>query len=358
MRCVLFLFLCVIFYPVFSQEAENLVPNPGFEDYQPGNNPYGSSKGFVPKYWYSPTDGTSDFFIKWSRREGDMDNWAGFKLARTGDCYMGLMTRYVFSYSASGNTREYITTKLKRPLVKNQKYEVTFYVQLGQNCLYATDGLAAYLSKNKPDSSNYDGSLNVEPQITAVDQGIFKNTQRWKKISGVFTSKGGEEYLTIGNFMDNFNTQWEEIENVGKYNIYLFAYYFIDDVSVISVNYFENDLALGASNILKNIFFKKGEAELLAGSIDELNKLLKLMREYPSLEIEIAGHTDKVGTETSNVQLSTRRAKAVSDYLMSEGIEKRRIRFKGYGSSRPIDDNETEEGREKNRRVEFVVLKL
>lgn len=356
---IAFVFFSLISIACISQEKDkNLVSNYSFEEYQPGNNPHGSSKGFVVNEWYSPTAGTPDFFIKWSYREGDRDNWPGFKLARTGDCYMGLMTRFVFSYSNSGNSREYVTAKLKRPLVKNQKYQVTFYTQLAQNCIYATTGLGAYFSNEKPDTAGYTGVLAMEPQVEAIEYGILDNTQSWRKISGSFRAKGGEQYITIGNFRDNYNTDWMERENVGKYNIYYFAYYFIEDVSVEPVNYFENDLALGQSNILDNLMFKRGEDELLSGSIEELEKLVKLMREYPRLEIEIAGHTDDVGSEPANLKLSTLRAKAVANYLIEQGVAANRIRSKGYGSRSPIADNSSEEGRRKNRRVEFIVTNI
>lgn len=341
-----------------QKNDKNLVPNHSFEKHIAGKNPYGSSRGRVAEDWYSPTDGTPDFFIKWSYREGDHDNWPGFKLARTGDCFFGLMTRYVFTESNSGNTREYVTAKLKRPLVKNQKYEIIFYTQLAQNSYYATYSPEVYFSKHKPDTVGYNGVLNVTPQITTSQFGMMKNTMRWKKINGFFTAQGGEEYITIGNFHTNHDTFWETMENVGKYNIYYFAYYFIDDIFVVPINYFDNDLVPGQANILKNLMFEKGAAELLSGSIEELTKLINLMREYPQLEIEIVGHSDNVGRETANYKLSYDRARAVAQYLIEEGIDANRITHQGQGSKQPIDDNSTEKGRENNRRVEFIVKKI
>ena len=76
------------------------------------------------------------------------------------------------------------------------------------------------------------------------------------------------------------------------------------------------------------------------------------------MKIEICGHTDGHGSIDYNQRLSENRARAVVDYLVSHGIDVRRLSFKGYGKSRPIDTNTTEEGRAKNRRVEFVVKEL
>ncbi len=345
---------------LFGQQhrVDNLVPNWSFEEHVKGINPYGSSKGRIATHWFSPTGGDPDFFIKWSRKQNDRDNWPGFKLARTGECFYGFITRWVFTFGNAGDNREYISVKLKRPLVKNLKYKVTFYVQLAQNCLYATDGIGAYFSEDSIDEFGYAGLYTIKPQITSEKLGIIKTTTRWKKIAGEYRAKGGEQFLTIGNFKPNKDTQWEEMDEVGKYNIYTYAYYFIDDVSVVPVNYFENDLIVGQTNILKHLLFTKGKAELLSGSLEELSKLLKIMNEYPSLEIEISGHTDDSGNESYNQKLSLNRAKAVAEYLFQEGISRNRIKYIGYGSSKPIMSNDTPEGQKGNRRVEFMVLKI
>jgi len=81
------------------------------------------------------------------------------------------------------------------------------------------------------------------------------------------------------------------------------------------------------------------------------------LNDNPNLEIEIGGHTDNIGSVAYNLELSRERAKAVTLYLVSKGIRISRIKFKGYGRSIPIASNETEEGRQLNRRVEFKIIK-
>lgn len=112
----------------------------------------------------------------------------------------------------------------------------------------------------------------------------------------------------------------------------------------------------GRTMVLKNIFFETAKARLLPESIYELEKLRRLLEEYPNLRIEIHGHTDSVGTAESNQVLSELRAKAVHDYLIAAGIEAQRLRSKGFGEERPIDTNDTPEGRQNNRRTEFMVF--
>lgn len=113
---------------------------------------------------------------------------------------------------------------------------------------------------------------------------------------------------------------------------------------------------LPQSYVLENIQFQLNNAELLASSYTELNKLVQLLNKNKSMTIEVGGHTDNTGNESYNKSLSEARAKAVAEYLSSKNIDKKRISYKGYGSSKPIASNKTENGKSINRRVEFIVL--
>ena len=112
----------------------------------------------------------------------------------------------------------------------------------------------------------------------------------------------------------------------------------------------------GKAIVLKNVFFAFGSAALLPESIAELEKLKKLLADNPGLRIQINGHTDNVGSDEANQVLSQQRAKAVYSYLAEQGIDKTRLRFKGFGETLPVDTNDTDEGRQNNRRTEFVVF--
>lgn len=108
--------------------------------------------------------------------------------------------------------------------------------------------------------------------------------------------------------------------------------------------------------VLRNVFFETGSAELKPASRVELNRLKTLLEENPQLRIQINGHTDNVGSEADNQQLSEDRARAVYQYLINQGIDEQRLRYKGFGESRPIASNETDEGRRQNRRTEFEII--
>lgn len=114
---------------------------------------------------------------------------------------------------------------------------------------------------------------------------------------------------------------------------------------------------VGESLVLKNIVFENNKSSLLPQSFTELNQLANYLKQNPDTKIEIGGHTDNTGTEAHNKQLSAARAKSVADYLIRSGIDKTRILYIGYGSSRPEGTNDTDAGRQKNRRVEFIITK-
>ncbi|MDO5760798.1 MAG: OmpA family protein, partial [Bacteroidota bacterium] len=112
----------------------------------------------------------------------------------------------------------------------------------------------------------------------------------------------------------------------------------------------------GESIVLKNIFFATDSFELKEESTAELETILELMQKNPNIKIEISGHTDNVGKEDYNLTLSNNRAKSVKQWLVSKGVEETRIISRGYGTSKPIANNNTAEGREQNRRTEFKIL--
>jgi OOP family OmpA-OmpF porin len=116
-------------------------------------------------------------------------------------------------------------------------------------------------------------------------------------------------------------------------------------------------IEVGETVRLNNIFFDLGKATLKEESFPELNRLVKYMLDNPIMEIEISGHTDNIGSEQANIILSQDRANAVKAFLVSKAIAETRIVAKGYGKIKPLTTNETEEGRQFNRRVEFSILK-
>lgn len=115
-------------------------------------------------------------------------------------------------------------------------------------------------------------------------------------------------------------------------------------------------IEIGNAIVLKNIFFDFDKATLRSESFNELDRLVQLLTENPNIKVEISAHTDSKGSDDYNMKLSQKRAESVVNYLIGKGITSNRLIAKGYGETQPIDTNDTEEGRQNNRRVEFKIL--
>lgn len=115
-------------------------------------------------------------------------------------------------------------------------------------------------------------------------------------------------------------------------------------------------IEIGNAIVLKNIFFDFDKATLRPESFNELDRLVQLLTENPTIKVEISAHTDSKGSDEYNLKLSQKRAESVVNYLIGKGIAASRLIAKGYGETQPIDTNDTEEGRQNNRRVEFKIV--
>lgn len=191
---------------------------------------------------------------------------------------------------------------------------------------------------------------NSNQAINAKVNAVYKDTQNEnfnvdaingnyeKPINGLgwyVLTASAEGYL---NATDSINVESNEITPVIK-DLYL------------------KKIEVGVTVRLKNIYFDFDKTTLKSESFVELDKVVDLLKNNPSVEIEISGHTDSKGGDDYNLNLSQGRSQAVVDYLISQGIDSYRLSAQGYGETKPIDTNDTEEGRANNRRVEFTVLK-
>ena len=157
------------------------------------------------------------------------------------------------------------------------------------------------------------------------------------------------------------------IPSVNEYVIKVEAPGFVGNMERLDIRTFEmkqlemnfklQPIEIGATVNLKNVLFQQSTANLLTESSDELNMVADFMKANPKIEIELSGHTDNRGLSSHNVRLSKERVDKVKEYLVSRGIESKRINGKGYGGIKPIADNDAEETRKLNRRVEFTIVK-
>jgi len=212
--------------------------------------------------------------------------------------------------------------------------------------------------------------VSTGPQLT-VFKGVIKDCETGLPIMATIEVTDNEKDEVIATYNSNSQT--------GKYLIslpsgknygininaegYLFSSQSFDltsdSLSVyneVSKDVCLNKLKVGSKVVLKNIFFDFNKSTLRSESISELNRLKRILDDNPSLKIEIGGHTDSRGSAEYNKNLSNERAKSVVNYLIDNGIDSSRLTYKGYGKDQPVATNETEEGRQENRRVEFKVI--
>ena len=128
------------------------------------------------------------------------------------------------------------------------------------------------------------------------------------------------------------------------------------DVGGKTVNVLLEPIRKDVKEVLNNIFFDSGKADLRPESFAELDKLQKLLKQNPTLQVEISGHTDNVGKDSENQILSEKRALSVLNYLVQNGVNSLNIKSLGYGASKSILPNISEENRQINRRIEMKIL--
>jgi OOP family OmpA-OmpF porin len=360
-------FSVIFFLTIYGSTAQktttNIVPNPGFERFSAspiGWSYKGAFFGDVVKYWFSATTASPDIYGPAIHVPMD---WAekgfGQQKPRSGKNMAGLT---LFGCTnGKPHCREFVEIQLAEPLVIGQAYYVEFWVSHLEKSLQINN-LGAYFSISEIKRQT-DEVLIREAQVSAKDIVPAPNG-KWVKVSGQFVAKYEAEYMVIGNFKDDFNT----LSVAPREDCFNYAYYYVDDVLVKKIPPFKpvpvkpddltkQKLEPGKIIQLKNIYFEFDKDELMPRSFVELNKLLKIMQDNPRLVIEIMGHTDALGEDDYNLDLSRRRAESVLQFLFENKISKSRLRSHGEGEVKPIASNETDEGRAQNRRVEFIVVK-
>ena len=367
--------------PILAQEDfQNLVYNPSFEEHiECPHHIDALGTLTIVDGWYQPTSGSADYYNKCGSKEcGIPNNKLGVQEAHSGNAYCGI-------YCSKTDYREYLQTQLKKPLIKGNTYRVTFYASLSEYSPHIIATLGALFTQERITDTTFSILMQKEkrsvsgqikqtiatpyqPQVVHDFDSLINDMESWTKITGDFIANGDEQFLTIGNFYPASQSNFIDRQNPEL--ILPGAYYYIDDVSVICINCNSNDTtntnndtinnkiidepkyAIGNSIILENIFFEFDKSTLLQQSYNELIKLYNLLQQYPKMKIEISGHTDNKGSAEYNLRLSEKRAQAVVNYLISKGIDEKRLQYKGYGKSHPISSNNTDTGRAKNRRVE------
>jgi len=354
----------------FGQDLipKNLVPNPSFEQfmglplrhYAENYFEHEPLSGYIPfnrnvVFWKTANVNTPD--LRYLERKHYSDCQKEFDYcvkARTGKAMTGIIT-YMSNYSTD-TYREYITVRLREPVKAGIKTFVELWVCKSRRAKLVSNNIGCYFSQRSIKMAIRE-NLPVNPQVNCSEL-MNADGQEWIKISGEFIPAKDYIYLTIGNFYDNTATQYQDSEHyAASPKLEKYALYLVDDVRVWQENdSLEYNVQKKKPVRLDDIHFETNSAKLLATSLDELNKLRTFLTNNPTIKIAIQGHTDDRGEEGFNLKLSEARAKAVVTFLKQQGIASNRLTAIGYGETKPIISNQSEAGRLKNRRVEFVVL--
>lgn len=237
----------------------------------------------------------------------------------------------------------------------------------------STDGKKGYFASNNLSSNGgydiYSFDLNKEVQPERV---LF--------VKGELRDEKNEIPLAAKIELKNVNTkETTEVEydlNTGKYaSVVLFkddyimtvkdkdaaftsAYFAKDDTTLskpATINLEVKKIKVGESYTLNNIYFSSESYILKDGSKEVIKDFAEFLKQSPTIKVAINGHTDNLGVAAENIVLSRQRAKAVYDFIVSCGINSARLTYDGFGQSKPVAENATENGRAKNRRTEFVI---
>lgn len=346
--------------------------------------------------WHTYHKVTPDIFLYDTTGQCPLD----IPRPRTGSRLLGLI---MYHPGTDGeheyDYHEYVEGRLARTLTPGKRYRVSFWVQEGKKA--GADHLSrrsAFKTQIEPvNCGNFGFYFSTEPSSNAEDirmsiftydikpQVVFKEivqtTDGWTKMSATFVPDRPFRYLIFGNFASDGVTPTDlpaernayiEAHNVKQdlheQKIKRIAYYFFDDFAVVEdtepsvkpekpVNPAAQKLLVDKKlSFSATLLFEVDRSELKPEASKELNMLVAALKQNPPIRLEIGGHTDNTGSTSHNQQLSEQRADAVRRYLVGKGVSQDRLLIKGYGATVPIADNQNEEGRAANRRVECKVL--
>lgn len=371
--------------------GQNLVINPSFEISRDTHSLIPPGEFHITKAlgWSTPSRAQATLYssiptIATTNRA--MNKWRF--MAKEGNNVGGIMTYGTIMGETHRELREYMQGSLKKPLTIGKKYYISYWVHF--QCEGTNNIGIAFVSKPVSTDSVY--RLRLKPQVNNPNIVNYTTTQ-WTFVRDSFTAREPYTHFIIGNFYSNDETKvqsnkyhyhkayLDEINVEEAVDVKMPSRTFeIDESALVNNNVKNNktstpsvsnnvsdknkannavptttEVIKGDVLILNKVQFKFNSSDLDPTSFAQIDLLALLLKKETNMKILVKGHTSSEGNDEYNNKLSESRAKSVVNYLISKGIQKSRLSYKGFGKSQPIEDNDTENGREKNRRVEFEV---
>lgn len=240
----------------------------------------------------------------------------------------------------------------------------------------SADGLTAYYASDRSDSRGlldlykFELRPDIRPNRTLYVKGVITDRKTGKKLPSTVELINNETREPLMKIQTDESGEYFITLPVGKdytFSVNRKGYLYYNELYELSTrkadSVYRKDITLqpvelNASFTFRNIQFSSNEYSLPADASIELEKLYQVLAENPSLQVEISGHTDNIGKAADNIRLSANRARAIAGWLVNKGIATERLVYKGYGDTRPISDNRTEEGRAINRRTTVTITKI
>ncbi|HIP37224.1 MAG TPA: OmpA family protein [Crocinitomix sp.] len=359
-----------------AQDYNDMLENGGFEQVE-GKIKKGGQIHLAVN-WMSPTKTGADLFSTKVKQGYGTTNPMGKEDPYEGDCYAGIK---VFSYGDK-EARTYISAKLKTPLRSGLKYCVKYYVSLAEGSKYASNNIAATFSKKQYNIAE-DKSIMAESDILKVGNPVLNAMYGWDEICGIYTAKGGEKFITIGNFSSNADTKSERLKKPKGFTgqQMISAYYYIDNISVVLIEEDEdcdcakpqnvndevsivysvspvNPEGMKDEQIVKYsvVYFAKNKSNIEEGADLHLENIAKVMLKNSEYKLKLFVHLSSDEMENA-AELEKARVTAIKKYFMDKGIDGRRVTAEFFKDTKPKDTSGSDLGNAKNRRVNFMLVK-
>ncbi len=360
----------------------NLVLDPSFEFQEVKLLKAYGQLPLLLKNWGSPNESKADLYnnMAKSTKVAIPKNDMGTEEPFEGSGYAGFRA---FTKDPK-KTRTYLQAKLSKKLTKDKTYCVKFNVSLSDLSKWGANNVGLYFSDRKVQNANTN-ALTFIPQITEKTNSPIVTMSGWETICGTYLSNGKEEYIMIGCFGEEDNIKLEKVvkPTTQEGMIMADAYYYIDNIEVIEIESVDAcfcgktedrdpDLIYSRSSAKKvdmkpseivnstSIWFSYLSVEIPSMFEAELQEVAKLLQANPGMKVELTGHSDndeqnETKTKKIYVGLALRRAEAIKQFLVDNGVSVSSITVVGKDNTVPATDKTTPMGKAQNRRVVFQV---
>lgn len=274
----------------------------------------------------------------------------------------------VFFVISGSGSRGYFASSKQGGFGEKDLYRITFLGPEKQPMLNSQDQLIA-MRANPVSNLKTENAVEIKLAKVTILKGVITDAKNNQPLEAAIELVDLDKNQVIATFKSNsasgkYLVTLPSGKNYGiavKRDGYLFHSENFNLPEGADYQEFTKDVALkkievGSIIVLKNIFFDFDKATIRPESANELERLIKLLNDNPTIKIELGSHTDSKGSDEYNMKLSDNRSKSVVDYLIAKGISTSRLVAKGYGETKPIDTNDTDAGRQNNRRTEFKIL--